>query len=605
MRQLDAYCDMKRPWDYQEAAAAALWNQIHAAPKENPLVVLPTGTGKSLTMAMFMWQVLAAYPTARILNLTHVKELIEGNYKELLALWPYAPAGIYSAGLRRRETAGQITFAGIGSFKGAIAGFKPFDIVIVDEAHRIGDNDKSTYQKVFKELRKKSPHLIVIGFTATDFRMGMGKLTDGHFFDKVCFDLSDGEAFVWMLEQRYLLRLIPRYPGFEVDAEDVKIRNGEYDEKSASQAFKDQDILERAVDEVIKQGQDRHAWLTFCQSIEDAELVADMFRYRGYPVEAVHSKRGDRDEILAAFSAGKLRGITNKDVLTTGYNNQRIDLIAMLRLCRSPGLWVQMLGRGTRPLWTPGHDLSTWDGRNASILASQKQNCLVLDFAGNTRRLGPINYPTLPKRKGSRPGDPPTRQCPQCDTHVHISLKCCPECGYEFPAASKLEHTASTAALILDANNLPPPVEKEYGVFRVTQMIAGVQPAKPGKWPTLRVDYFCGVRRFSTWVCPEHPGYASMRAKDWWKAHSRGSVPMPATASEMAQLFDTLTVPYFVKVWLNTKYPEIEAFDFMGAAFELPPELGGPPLAIDAILAEEAASRRPRQVWDDDDEIPF
>lgn len=598
---------MKRPWDYQEAASEAAWNQLHAAPKENPLVVMPTGTGKSLTMAMFMWRILDAYPTTRILNLTHVKELVEGNYNELLTLWPHAPAGIYSAGLKRRETKGQITFAGIASFRGAVAGFKPFDIVIVDEAHRIGDNDKSTYQKVFKKLREKSPHLIVIGFTATDFRMGMGKLTEGDFFDRVCFDLSSGDAFVWMLENRYLLRLIPRYPGFEVDAEDVKIRNGEYDEKSASQAFKDQDILERAVDEVIKQGQDRHAWLTFCQSIEDAELVADMFRYRGYPVEAVHSKRGDRDEILKAFSDGKLRGITNKDVLTTGYNNQRIDLIAMLRLCRSPGLWVQMLGRGTRPLWTPGHDLSTWDGRNASILASAKQNCLVLDFAGNTRRLGPINYPVLPKRKkGTGPGDAPTRQCPRCDTHVHISMKNCPECGYEFPAASKLEHQASTAALILDANNLPPPTQKEYGVFNVSQMIASVQPAKPGKWPTLRVDYFCGLRRFSTWVCPEHPGFASRKAAEWWKAHS-GSKSMPGTASEMAQLFDSLQKPYFLKVWLNTKYPEIEAYDFMGTAFELPPELGGPPRAIDAILEREAAAEQTAKklTYEDDDEIPF
>lgn len=601
----------KKPWDYQLAAGTALWDQVHNAPSENPLVVMPTGTGKSLTMALFMQGVLQAYPNTRILNLTHVKELVDGNSTALLELWPLAPIGIYSAGLKRRETLGQIIFAGVASFRNAVHRFRPFDLVIVDEAHRIGDNDKSTYMKVFDKLRAANPNLIVIGFTATDFRVGMGKLTDGKFFDRVCFDLSDGPAFVWMLENRYLLRLVPKYPGFEVDDSDVKVRAGEYDEKSASQAFRDQDILERAVDEVIRQGHDRHAWLTFCQSIEDADLVADMFRYRRHAVEAVHSKRDDRDEVLAAFEAGKLKGITNKDVLTTGYNNQRIDLIAMLRLCRSPNLWVQMLGRGTRPLWTPGYDLSTFEGRNNSILASNKQNCLVLDFAGNTARLGPINYPKIPKRKGARDGgEAPTRLCPKCNTHVHISIKICPECEYEFPVEAKIQTRASTADLILDLNNLPPLKPKEYGVFRVTRMIASVQAAKPNKWPTMRVDYFCGIQRFSTWVCPEHPGYPSTKAKQWWKAHSE--LPMPQTAAEMVALFDQLTMPYYLKAWVNTKYPEIEAYDFRGTAFELPPELGGPPRALDrdAELAAADAEKEEEMRLASlgtyyDDEIPF
>lgn len=600
---------MKQPRDYQEAASTALWNQLHNAPTENPLVVMPTGTGKSLTMAMVMAGLVQTYPHLRLLNLTHVKELVAGNCGALLEQWPSAPVGVYCAGLKRRDRLGQITFASIDSFRGAASSFRPVDMVIVDEAHRISDSDRSSYQKVFATLREKNPRLIVVGFTATDYRMGMGKLVDGKFFDRVCFDLSSGDAFVWMLKQAYLVRLVPKNPGFQVDETGVKIRAGEFDEKSASDAFRDQDILERAADEIVTQAaeQGRKAWLAFCQSIEDAELVADMLRFRGYKVEAVHSKRSDRDSILAKFERGELDGITNKDVLTTGYDNPRIDLIAMLRMCRSPGLWVQMLGRGTRPLWTPGYDITTLEGRQQSILASAKQNCLVLDFAGNTARLGPINYPNLPKKKGSRKGDPPVRECPDCGTYNHISIKFCEECGYEFPAVSKLADEAGTSELIIDLNNLPPPKPPEYGVFGVSQMIGAVQKAKPGKWPTFRVDYFCGIRRFSTWVCPEHPGFPSQQAARWWVDHSQGVLgEMPPDAEGIAAVFPKLEPPSFVKVRLDLKYAEIVDYDFKGTGFELPPELGGPKVtALERLREEQAAETAALYKGQTYDEIPF
>lgn len=608
------------PRDYQLAAATALWHQVHGRPTENSLVVMPTGSGKSLSMAIFVEGMLRTYPYLRFVNLVHVKELVEGNYKALKTIWPAAPAGIFSAGLGRKEQR-QITYAGIGSFRNAVKTFGHVDFVIVDEAHRISDDEKSGYLRVIEELRKVNPNLIVIGFTATDFRMGMGRLTEGKLFDVVCFDLSDGPAFVWMVEQGYLLKPMPKNPGFQVDADKIKIKAGEYDEKSASDAFRDQDILERAVDEIIRTGveENRQAWLTFTQSIEDCELVADMFRYKGFDVEAVHSQRSDRDEVLAAFRAGKLRGVTNKDILTTGFDDPRIDLIGMLRLTRSAGLWVQMLGRGTRPLWVghighnggpPLYDISTFEGRRASILASPKQNCRVLDFAGNTMRLGPINYPTIPKQKKKGGGSPPVRECPQCHHYNHISLRCCEECGYEFPVESKLMDHAGTDELVVDLNNLPPPEPKQLDIFRVTQMISAVQRAKPGKWPTLRVDYFCGVRRFSTWVCPEHPGFPSQQAARWWKMHG-GVGPMPGTAVEIAAAAATLRNPHYIRVWTNTKYPEIEDYDFSGAAFELPPELGGPPLALETDLAAEATTATEeeriaalaKEMFDD--EIPF
>lgn len=597
------------PRDYQLAAGTALWNHVHTKGLSNPLVVMPTGTGKSLTMALWVWGMLQKYPYLRVLNLTHVKELVDGNYRSLLSIWPTAPAGVYSAGLKRRDRHSQITYAGVGSFLRLAQHFGKVDFVLVDEAHRISDEEKSTYQKIFTVLRGVNPNLVVIGFTATDFRLGMGRLTEGGLFDEVCFDLSDGPAFVWMLEQKYLLKPVPRFPGFEVDESKVRIKAGEYDENSAAAAFRDQNILERAVASIIQAGEqdNRRAWLIFVQSIEDCDAVATMFQEAGYPVESVHSKRGDRDEVLAAFREGKLRGVVNKDILTTGFDDPRIDLIGVMRLTKSPGLWVQMLGRGTRPCWSPGYDISTLEGRSDSIRASHKQNCLVLDFAGNTSRLGPINYPTIPKKAKKGGGDPPVRRCPECNTYNHISLKCCEECGYEFPVEQKLRKESATDELVLDFNSLPPPIPKEMAVFRVDQMLATMQKAKPGKWPTLRVDYFSGVRRFSTWVCPEHSGYPKKSAERWWFYHG-GDGPLPPNAAALAMRFPELTKPYYIKVWVNTKYPEIEDYDFRGTAFELPPELGGPVVPkIEVDRAAEAEAKRIQQLAAEmfNDDLPF
>lgn len=84
----------------------------------------------------------------------------------------------------------------------------------------------------------------------------------------------------------------------------------------------------------------------------------------------------------------------------------------------SPGLYIQMAGRGMR-------------------LKSHTDHCLVLDFAGNVKRHGPITEVKPPKHKGAGTGDAPVKVCDECAELVHASVKVCPCCGYEFPPAPK------------------------------------------------------------------------------------------------------------------------------------------------------------------------
>ena len=102
---------------------------------------MPTGTGKSLCIAGFTREAIAAYGDTRVLILTHVKELIQQNFMTMLRAWPEAPAGIYSAGLSRRDIRAQILFAGIQSIHRHAYQVQRCDLVLIDEAHLLGRGD--------------------------------------------------------------------------------------------------------------------------------------------------------------------------------------------------------------------------------------------------------------------------------------------------------------------------------------------------------------------------------------------------------------------------------------------------------------------------------
>ena len=83
--------------DYQRAAIDALYVWFRAG-RGSPLVVAPTGSGKSVILAEFARTAVVAYPETRILIVTHVRELIAQNHAALIRLWPDAPAGVYRPG---------------------------------------------------------------------------------------------------------------------------------------------------------------------------------------------------------------------------------------------------------------------------------------------------------------------------------------------------------------------------------------------------------------------------------------------------------------------------------------------------------------------------
>ena len=99
---------------YQREAIDALYAYFEKK-QGNPLIEMPTGSGKSVVISGFLREALSQWPDTRVLAITHAKELIAQNYAAMLRTWADAPAGIYSASLNRRDMGAQILFAGIQS----------------------------------------------------------------------------------------------------------------------------------------------------------------------------------------------------------------------------------------------------------------------------------------------------------------------------------------------------------------------------------------------------------------------------------------------------------------------------------------------------------
>jgi DNA repair protein RadD len=554
----------RTPRDYQEAARDAIYAYFANGGTGNPVVALPTGTGKSLIPPDFIEKVLEFWPGQRFAVLVHVKELVAQNYATMIRQWPGAPAGVVSAGLGRKEWGRPITFGGIGSVAKHAKRLGHIDVLFVDECHLVSDNEDSMYRKLIDELLKINPHMKVVGLSATPWRVGTGHIVDGDVFTDVCYDATTLEAFNWFIDQGYLVPLIPRPTKTTLDTEKVGLSGGEYNQKQLQGAVDREEITAAAVEEALELAHDRQSVIVFATGIEHAEHIASYLESRGETAVVIHSKMTDaeRDLRLEAFKSGKVRWAVNNNVLTTGFDHPGLDCIVMLRPTRSPGLWVQMLGRGTRPDYAEGFDLETQEGRLLAIQQSGKQNCLVLDFAGNTISLGPINDPQLPKKRGKGGGTPPVKTCKEentkdsdgCGVYNHPTARTCINCGAEFIFEVKITDRAGSSALIAGSGTSKAYEQPVVNEFKVTRMTLE-RHHKIGRPDSIKVNYYCGLRRFTWYVCPEHGGIPRRKAEHWWARHGGGA--LPDNVESALALIDTLNTPQGIRVWENRKYPEI------------------------------------------------
>jgi DNA repair protein RadD len=535
------------PRSYQEECIQALFNYFAENDSGNPLAALPTGTGKAFIIAEFIRRIMLSWPGQRILSLVHTKELVDQNSKTLVKIWPLAPVGVYCAGLDSKDTVHPVIFGSLGSVRNSIESFGWRDLIILDEAHCLSPDEATGYQKIISGLLEINPNLRVIGLSATIFRLGQGMLTDNGFFTDVCFDITGVEAFNRLIAEGFLAPLVtPSQIKNQLDVTGIAISKGDFNQTQLQKAVDKQELTYAAIKEAIEIGYNRNCWLTFASGIEHSEHIAEMLQSFGISAVAIHSKIKDdeRDRRIIAFKQGEVKCLVGFRVLTTGFDHPPIDFIIDLYPTVSPGMHVQKYGRGTRP----------YDGTDA-YFPFVKQNCLVADFSGNTRRLGPINDPLKPRKKGDKTGDAPVKICEKCGLYNHASARYCggkPEasnegCGFEFTFKTKITSTAGTNEIIKgDFATI------EY--INVDRVIYH-RHSKQGMPTSMKVSYYSGLDRYTEYVCLEHKGYAKGKAQQWWI--QRHNSPPPKTTEEALSYSSLLKCPKKIRVRTDINYPEI------------------------------------------------
>ena len=127
---------MITPRPYQTAAVEAVYQHLRTK-DNNPCVVLPTGCGKAVLLAMIASDAVQKWH-GRVLILAHVKELLEQNASKVKMFCPEIPIGIFSAGLNSRDTTEPVIVAGIQSVYDKACDLGAFDLIIVDECFPAG-----------------------------------------------------------------------------------------------------------------------------------------------------------------------------------------------------------------------------------------------------------------------------------------------------------------------------------------------------------------------------------------------------------------------------------------------------------------------------------
>lgn len=521
---------------YQQAAIDGLYDYWSSKRGNDPIIVAPTGAGKSLILAKLVEDALS-YPGTRVLMLTHVSELIQQNAEELLGILPDVDLGFYSASLGQKRLDRQVTFAGIQSiWERAPDMVPPPDLVVIDEAHLVPKTTTTRYGKFLDDLRQCNPEVKIVGLTATPYRLDSGYLHKGKgaIFDGIAYDIPVGQ----LIDEGYLAPLVSKGGKAKIDLTNVGKRGGEFIESQLASAASEPDLVKATVEEIVRFGADRRSWLVFASGIEHAEMIRAEMEASGVDAEVVtgSDNKTDRARKIADFKSMRLRCLINIGVLTAGFNHPATDLVAMVRATASAGLYVQMAGRGTRK-------------------ADGKEDCLLLDFGGNVERHGFIDAVRVKDKTQSKgDGEAPAKECPECQAMVYAGLRVCPGCGHEFPAPEPSHEKNAYGGAVLSSQVQAEWVEVDDVTYQRHQ--------KAGKPDSVRVTYHCGIKMVNEWLCPDHGGYATSRYKARMSALGAAAL---TTDDALAEAPLSWTMPTRIKIKPranNPRFDEIVQLDY-------------------------------------------
>lgn len=362
-------------------------DQIRAAFKDTKRVVLclPTGAGKTVVFSEIVRRVLEKGNKVAII--THRRELLSQAGK------------LNRCDILMVETLNN-------QIKRGVVNLADYDLLVIDEAH-IGN-----FSKILEGFGG-----FVIGATATPVSKPPMAQRYGKLIDSV--SISD------LIEEGYLCT--PKtYAMHPVDTSKLASRMGEFTAQSLNDAFNRPQVYDGVVHEFCRKWADKKA-IVFCVNIEatKATWLQFMLKLGLERVYQVHSEQPTelRAKIMADFIASKSGILVNCGIATTGFDCPDIEVVVVNRATQSVALWLQMVGRGSRP-------------------SAGKSEFTILDFGENVHRLGfwqePRDWSKAfegVQKKGT--GVAPVKDCPCCGAVLYASARFCDFCGEVFATEAK------------------------------------------------------------------------------------------------------------------------------------------------------------------------
>jgi len=382
--------------NYQQAAVNCAV-QYFRKKRDPAVIVLPTGAGKSLVIAE-----MAKIAKGRVLVLAHVKELVEQNHLKYESY--QLEAGIYSAGLNKKESKQKVIFGSIQSVaRASNSFFDQFSLLIIDECHRVSLENDSQYAVVIKKLKEKNPEICILGLTATPYRLGLGwiynynskgvtKTKEERFFKQCVYELS----LQYMIKHNFLTPPIKiNIPVTSYDFSELTQSNRMYSLTQVQEILNQQRrltplIIKNIID--ITESYNRQGVMIFSSTIKHANEILESLPEGEAQLIIGDTEDCERDRIIEEFKNKKFKYLVNVSVLTTGFDAPHVDVIAILRPTESISLYQQIIGRGLR-------------------LDNEKKDCFVLDYTGMGHD---IYSPEISEKKTTSDSVPVQIICPSC-----------------------------------------------------------------------------------------------------------------------------------------------------------------------------------------------
>lgn len=329
------------PREYQVEATDAVI-KAWAAGTKRPMVVLPTGSGKTVVIAGLTAARAAQSPRERVLVLAHRKELIDQAASKLRAVAPDLSVGVVRA--EQDESDAQVVVASIPTLRGDARRERVVDVgtMIVDECHHA---TAASYRTVLDHYGCPT-----VGFTAT------AKRSDGVGLGRVWDEIVYTRDVLWMIRRGYLADVTGDAVLLEgLDLGKVATSGGDYSADSLGDALTAIMAPERVALEVrrllARRGTPDAPGIVFCPTVATAQAFSDALSAVGLPTLAVWGDMpGEgRQDALDAFETGECQFLANCMVLTEGFDSPRAEVAVLVRATASPSLYVQMVGRVLRP----------------------------------------------------------------------------------------------------------------------------------------------------------------------------------------------------------------------------------------------------------------